>query len=131
LDSSVFGDRGFLEWLRCTERFDIHASIIVYAETLLWYKNLGLTRRQLDTELRKLKASIKNLDEELADSATDAALRYGKEFPFRHHARDYIVGITAQMEKAALITRNKQHFGWLLKEGVAVKTPEDFVAENL
>jgi len=97
----------------------------------LWYKKLGLTRRQLDTELRKLKASIKGLNEDLADGATNAALRHGKEFPFRYHARDYIIGVTALMEKATLITHNTQHFDWLTKEGVAVKTPENFVSENL
>jgi len=35
------------------------------------------------------------------------------------------------MEKATLITGNIQHFGWLTREGIAVRTPEDFVAENL
>ena len=112
-------------------RFDIHASIIVYAETLLWYKTLGLTRKELEDELRKLKASIKNLDEGLADIATDSALKYGGSFPFKHHARDYVIGATALDEKATLITYNTQHFEWLRKEGIAVKTPEDFVAENL
>jgi len=120
-----------LEWLRYTGRFDIHASIIVYAETLLWYKTLGLTREELEDELRKLKASIKNLDERLADMATDSALKYGGSFPFKDHARDYVIGATALDQKATLITYNTQHFEWLAKEGIAVKTPEDFVAENL
>jgi len=58
-------------------------------------------------------------------------LKYGNEFPFRHHARDYVIGATAMMEKATLITQNTQHFGWLTKEGITVRTPEDFVAENV
>lgn len=85
----------------------------------------------METELRKLKASIKNLNEEIADKATDSALKYGNEFPFRHHARNYVIGATALMEKATLITHNTQRFSWLAKEGIAVRTPEDFVAENL
>lgn len=105
--------------------------MIVYAETLLWYKKLGLKRKQLEAELRKLKASIKNLNEEIADRATDVALKHRNEFPFRHHARDYVIGVTALMERATLITHNTQHFVWLTKEGIAVRTPEEFVAENL
>ncbi len=117
--------------MRYAKRFDTHASIIVYVETLLWYKNLGLTRTHFDGELRKLDASIRILDEEVADTATEKALKYGREYPFRHHARDYVIGATALEEKATLITYNTQHFQWLTNEGVNVKTPEAFVAQNL
>ena len=85
----------------------------------------------MDGELRKLKASIKILDEEIAEKATEAALKYGNDFPFRHHARDYVIGATALVEKASLVTNNTQHFDWLKREGIAVKTPENLVAENL
>lgn len=81
----------------------------------------------MEEELRNLKASIKNLDERLA---TDSALKYGGSFPFKD-ARDYVIGATALDQKATLITYNTQRFEWLAKEGIAVKTPEDFVAENL
>ncbi len=131
LDSAVFGNRRFLEWLRYTARFDVHASVIVYVETLLWYKNLGLTSKDLQDELLKLRASIRDINQEVADKATDNALKHGREFPFRHHARDYIIGSTAQLEKATLITYKIHHFEWLTKEAVRVKTPEDFVAEKL
>lgn len=85
----------------------------------------------MEAEIRKLRASIKNLNEEIADKATDNALKYAREFPFRHHARDYVIGATALQEKATLITYNTHHFEWLTKEGISVKTPEDFIAENL
>lgn len=131
LDSTVFRNRVFLEWLREAALFSIHISILVYVETLLWYKLLGLSRQDFDRELGKLPASIRALTEALADQATGFALQHRREHPFHHHARDYIIGATARSEQAALITYNTEDFTWLRRADTPVLTPEEFVAQQL
>ncbi len=100
-------------------------------ETLLWYKALGLTKKDFDEEVANIGLSVVGLSEILADSITSNALKYRKAFPFRHHARDYIIGTTALENKAALITYNLDDFRWVIEEGGFVDTPENFLAAQI
>ncbi len=129
LDSNVFKNRRFLDWLRYTGKFNVHVSIIVYVETLLWYLRLGLKIDDFMDDLKKLKVEVVDLNESLALLIVKNAAKYGKEFPFKHHARDYVIGTTAQLKKATLITYNLNHFKWLKDLGVNVMTPEELILE--
>ena len=131
LDSTIFRNRPFLEWLREIGGYSIHISIIVYVETLLWYKALGLTKEDFDSELVKLRSEKRAITDQIAESTTTLALRYRREYPFRQHARDYVIGTTAAAVGAALITYNTDDFRWLRTEGHTVLTPEELVAQHL
>lgn len=100
-------------------------------ETLLWYKALGLTKKDFDEELGNIGISVIGLSESLADRATANAMNYRKSFPFRYHARDYIIGTTALENKASLITYNLDDFRWVLEEGGVVETPENFLTAQV
>ena len=131
LDSNVFRNRRFLDWLRYIGKFEVHISIIVYIETLLWYYKLGLKDADLIDDLNKLRVEIVDLDGKIASLTIINALKYGGKFPFKHHARDYVIGSTAQFKKSILITYNLKHFQWLTELGVDVMTPEELILESM
>lgn len=131
LDSNVFKNRRFLEWLRDTGGFDIHISIIVFMETLLWYLRLGLSKEDFIDDLNKIGIKVINFNDEIASRVVDIATRQGKKFPFRYHARDYVIGATSIVEEASLITYNIKHFGWLKEYDILVQTPEEFILEYI
>lgn len=131
LDSSIFRNRRFLEWLRYTKKHDPHLSIVAYVETLLWYKALGLTKADFDGELANIGISVMGLSEPLADRVTYYAIKHRKTFPFRHHARDYVIGTTALENKATLITYNLDDFRWVREEDGTVDTPENFLVTDV
>ncbi len=106
-------------------------SIIAYVETLLWYKSLGLTKTDFDEELANIGVLVIGLSETLADATTSRAINYRKSFPFKHHARDYIIGTTALENKALLITYNLDDFRWVVEEGGVVDTPENFLTTQV
>lgn len=131
LDSGVFRNRSFLEWLRYTNKHELEISIITYTETLLWYKALGLKRQDFDQELENLAISVVELSLDVADRTTANALRYRKDSPFKHHARDHVIGTSALGTKATLITYNPGDFSWVSEEGGTVHTPESFLAAEI
>lgn len=129
LDSSVFKNRGFLAWLSLNrEKFDTHISVIVYVETALWYSHLGLSINDLDRELNKINVKVVDFSKDLARKVVQFAKQYSKQLPFKHHARDYLIGTTAISQDAtSFITYNKSHFNWLSIEGLETLTPEELV----
>ena len=131
LDSGVFRNRPFLEWLRYTNKHQLEISIITYVETLLWYRSRGLKRTDFDEELENLGISIRELSQDLADKTTTNALKHRKAFPFKHHARDYVIGTSALEYEATLITYNSDDFKWVTEEGGTVHTPESLLATEI
>jgi hypothetical protein len=107
LDSTVFKNRKFIDWLIYNrDLFETHISEVVYMETLLWYKRLGIGKEGFDDDLNELNAKIIFVDTNLPDLITENALKFGKEFPFKDHARDYVIGSIAESEESYLITDN-------------------------
>ena len=127
LDSTVFKNRKFIDWLIYNKGlFETHISEVVYMETLLWYKRLGIGKGGFDDDLNELHAKIIFVDMKLSDLITENAVKFGREFPFKDHARDYVIGSIAESEECYLITDNVKHFRWLF-DRVQVMTPEEFV----
>jgi predicted nucleic acid-binding protein len=131
LDSGVFRNRPFLEWLRYANKHQLEISIIAYVETLLWYRSRGLERTDFDEELEKLGICVTELSQDLADKTTANALKHRKAFPFKHHARDYVIGTSALENTATLITYNLDDFKWVTEEGGTIHTPESFLATEI
>ena len=101
---------------------------MVYVETLLWYKSRGLSRTNFDEELRIAGITVTELSKGIAERTAAIALKHRRSFPFKHHARDYVIGTSALEDKATLITYNLDDFNWIKEEGGTVYTPESFVA---
>ncbi len=130
LDSMIFGERSFLAWLRInTKQFRVFISPIVYAETALWYLYSGLGTEDLKADLLALNAEVPPITEEVAKIVAERAYINRKNLPFRHHARDYVIGAQAVLLETSIITRNKRHFNWINE--VDVFSPEELVEKML
>lgn len=132
LDSNVFKRRAFLDWLRLrSEGFEVLISPIVYAETALWYIYMGLGIEGLEKDLEKIGGMIIGIGKREAEFLAKMAYKHRKEVPFRHHARDYLIGVQAIITNSSVVTENKTHFSWIEKEGFKVFSPEELVKEWL
>ncbi len=130
LDSTAFGDRSFLAWLRINlKHFSIFVSPIVYAETALWYLYSGLSIEDLEDDLLALKAEVPPITKEVVKIAARRAYINRKHLPFRHHARDYVIGAQAIVLHASIVTSNKKHFEWVNE--IDIFSPEEFVERTL
>ncbi len=128
LDSMIFRDRPFISWLRVNlERFRIYISPIVHAETALWYLYIGLDLEDLTSDLRALRVEIPPITREITEVVAGKAFTNRRALPFRHHARDYLIGVQAEHLGARIVTRNKKHFRWV---NVPVLTPEELVKQS-
>lgn len=54
----------------------------------------------------EMKARIIYVDMKLSDLITDNTLKFGKEFPFKDHAWDYVIESIAESKGSYLITDN-------------------------
>ena len=129
LDSSIFKNIEFLLWLKANEeKVTLYISVLVYIETLLWYLLRGLTEKRFKSDLKKLHINVVPVSEELGDTVATIAKKYNKQLPFKHHARDYVIGVTAiKVHSNFFLTYNKKHYQWLNENGTAVMTPEEFL----
>ena len=124
LDSNVFRDQDFLEWLIVnSDQISIHLSIITCLETYYWYLMRKLSKTDFEKDLAALQAQIvpfvKNEIYQISQNAKDSSLR------FKHHARDFIIGTHAQIQNSILITNNLKHFEWMGPN--QAMTPDNFV----
>ena len=77
LDSTVFKNRKFIDWLISNrDRFEMHISEVVYMETLLWYKRIGIGKEGFDDDLNELKAEKIFVDTDLSDLITENAVKF-------------------------------------------------------
>ncbi|MHA1167904.1 MAG: type II toxin-antitoxin system VapC family toxin [Candidatus Hodarchaeales archaeon] len=130
LDSNVFRNQTFIDWLSSNESIhDKHFfPLITYVEVLVWYEMRGLTREDLDDDLRKIKTEIVHFSIDYIDNLMKN-IRTNPSYMFRHHARDFLIGTTVEIKDAILITNNKRHFMWL-PAGKTV-SPEEYLEERI
>jgi len=129
IDSICFKNLKFIDFLiDNSSKIEVHIPIIVYVETLIWYKFKGLALKEFDAELNDLQAKIDLLDEKIGDVISSIVVKKDKSFPFRVHARDYFIGAIADYNKTNLVTYNVKHFDWLQNK---VMTPEELVEDFL
>jgi len=122
LDTNVFNDRKFLEWL-IDSPFQPVASSVVYMEVLYRYarrKGLLEAKSKVKSVFESVSLEIMDFDEESAEIVVQSALG---RWNFSENARDYMIGSLAVKLNAPLVTNNKKHFDWLSE----VYTPTEFM----
>ncbi len=124
LDSNIFRDQDFIDWLQLSkDKLDVFLSVISTLETFHWYNVRGISEELFKKDIEALGAEINDLTYQnifhISKNAKYSAL------PFRHHARDFIIGTHAQVHKSKLITFNKTHFTWLGEENIL--SPDELV----
>ncbi|MHA1971731.1 MAG: type II toxin-antitoxin system VapC family toxin [Candidatus Hodarchaeales archaeon] len=125
LDSNVFRNQSFINWtIKNKDIIEVNISVITYFETLFFYLTRSLTIDDFNNDLQDLSASVYSLDKALANKVVKKAIKC--TLPFKHHARDFIIGTTALERGAVLLTYNVKRFkSWMPK--ASVFTPEDFL----
>jgi len=106
----------------------MHVSVIVYVETALWYLHIGLSVNDLDRELDKRNVKVVDFTRDVVRMIAQFAKKYSKQLPFKHHARDYLIGSTAiNLGATHFITYKKSRFNRISNEGIEILTPEELV----
>lgn len=124
LDSNVFHHKEFLKWLSKKTEIDADLPIIAYVEIYLRSVRRNLVK-ELQTVLSGIRTSIIPLEKATGERAVDEAVKNPK-LPFKHHARDFLVGATALQQDAILVTQNKKHFRWMEE---SVRSPDEIMRE--
>lgn len=130
LDSNVFRNQRFFDWLMSSEARHIKHifPLITFIEVLVWYEMRGLTREDLEDDLKAIRTDIVEFSLEYIDQLM-INIRSNPNFLFRHHARDFLIGTIVQAKESLLITNNKPHFAWL--PATTVVSPEEYLSLSL
>ena len=125
IDSNVWRDNLFITWLQSENSpHKAHiCPIIIYLETRLWYDMRGLQKVDFFEDLENLKTSTILFNEKHVEKLIEITKE--SRLPFKHHARDFIIGTQALVQQTKLITYNIRHFEWMEKNEVL--TPERLV----
>ena len=124
LDSSIFRDQDFVDWLQFSkDKIEVYISVISALETYHWYNIRGISEELFKKDINALGAIVNDLSYQNIFDISDNAKK--SPLQFRHHARDFIIGSHALLNKSKLITFNLNHFEWLGKKNVL--SPEDLV----
>ncbi|MHA1728301.1 MAG: type II toxin-antitoxin system VapC family toxin [Promethearchaeota archaeon] len=128
LDSNVFRNQSFINWLILNkEQISVQLSVIVYLETLFFYLTRTLSPDDFDKDLADFSAEIGVLGLNLSKKVAQHAIK--SSLPFKHHARDFIIGTTTLERNAVLLSYNVKHFQWMPKNNI--KTPEQFMEDYI
>lgn len=126
LDSNVFRNRQFIDYLIFhKEQLNIGLPIIVQLEVAYFYKIKGFSWNVFKSEMKKFNAVFMGWKVASVNEVTVRIFNNRDNLPFKHHFRDYLIGIQSEKAHRNLITYNVSHFEWL--DEIWVKTPEDFV----
>ncbi len=116
LDTNVFNNRSFLDWIKEKDE-EVYVSSISVMELAYHHLKKGMAEEYTLSVLKALGIKI-------ADFGYDAALEGAKsaigKWDFSEHAPDYAILGIAKTLKATLVTENKRDFAYK-----KVKTPNE------
>ncbi|MHA1996309.1 MAG: type II toxin-antitoxin system VapC family toxin [Candidatus Hodarchaeales archaeon] len=124
LDSNVFRDQDFIDWLQAAkDKMEVNISVISALETYHWYNIRGISDELFKKDMNALGAIVNDLTYQEIFAISKNAKK--STLQFRHHARDFMIGTQALKVKSTLITFNLHHFKWLGEEHLA--SPDELV----
>lgn len=105
------------------DKIEVYISVLSALETYHWYNIRGISKELFKKDIKALGAIVNDLSYQkifdISKNAKESALT------FRHHARDFMIGTHALINKSMLITFNLNHFKWLGEKNVL--SPDDLV----
>ena len=87
------------------EDFDINISVICALETYHWYNIRGLPKEHYKKDIDAL--GIETQDFNVEDIYNTSMNAKGSILPFKHHARDFIIGTNASVISSPLIPKQR------------------------
>ncbi|MHA1585593.1 MAG: hypothetical protein ACTSVU_07110 [Promethearchaeota archaeon] len=126
LDSNVFRNQDFINYLILySEDFKIKLPSIVQLEVGYYYRFKGISWDKFLEDIGKFNCKLIPWGKFQNSNIIEAAFQNRTLLPFKHHFRDYIIGIECENVVDRLITYNVSHFAWMDK--IESITPEDFI----
>lgn len=119
LDTNVFNNRKFLDWLKGTKK-EVSTSSISVMELAYHHFKKGMPEGYTLAVLTAISIGIADFDYKAAVEAAKSAV--GK-WDFSEKAADYAILGTAKKLDATIVTENKEHFAPYSK----VKTPRELM----
>lgn len=110
LDTNVFANKEFCDWLRQHDEVEKVLPCIAYMELMYHYFKRGKTKDFTNRFLDVRGVVVAPLDIKTAGVAAQAA---SKRWDFKEKVRDYTIGATAIVRGAKLVTYNLKDFRWL------------------
>ncbi|MDO8870815.1 MAG: type II toxin-antitoxin system VapC family toxin [Methanobacteriaceae archaeon] len=107
LDTDVLYNKQFFNWLLNSDE-EKYLSAVVYMEYLYNQTNMGNTPSMVDTILNEMNVVVVPIGTEEAKMVIEKSSK-----DFVKNARDYVVGSTAILLDAHLVTDNLENFKWL------------------
>lgn len=119
LDTNVLHNRQFCNWLLNSDE-EKYFPAVAYMEYLYNQINRGNTPSMVDVILKEMNVVVIPFGMEEAKMVVEKSSEN-----FIKNARDYVVGSTALLMDAKLITNNLENFNWLED----VYTPDNILLE--
>ncbi|MFQ6137246.1 MAG: type II toxin-antitoxin system VapC family toxin [Candidatus Hydrothermarchaeales archaeon] len=120
LDTNVFSNKKFLEWLK-QQKTTAYMSSISYVELFYHFLKKGRDEEFMDAFLKATGVEILPFDLECAKITSKSSIG---RWDFKEHARDYMIGSLALKHGGLLVTENIKDFEWMKKR---VKSPDEFL----
>lgn len=115
LDTNVFADEKFCNWLRRHEEIEKILPSVAYMELAYHYLKRGKTEDFTNKFLEVRGVVVAPLDIKTASAAARTA---AKRLDFKEKAREYTIGATVIVHGAKLVTYNLKDFRWLPEDRV-------------
>lgn len=122
LDTNVFGNLAFCNWLRKHAEIEKMIPCIAYMELVYHHLKRGRTEEYTDAFMGVHGITVVPFNAEIARVSARSAVG---RWDFKEKARDYTIGATAIALGAKLATYNKRDFGWM--PGDKVISPEELM----
>jgi predicted nucleic acid-binding protein len=107
LDTDVLYNKQFFNWLLDSDE-EKYLPVVAYMEYLYNQTNMGNTPSMVDTILNEMNVVVVPIGTEEAKMVIEKSSK-----DFIKSARDYVVGCTAILMGANLVTDNLENFQWL------------------
>jgi len=119
LDINVFNNEKFCNWLLKSKE-EKHIPAIVYMEYLQHHLKKGNTPSMVNEFLEQMNINIVPFGKNEAIKAAKSSI---KDWEFTKNTREYVIGSTAIILNAKLVTNDIKNFKWLDN----IITPEQII----
>ena len=130
LDSNVFRNLDFINYLTLKKsEINIFIPTIVQLEVGYYYIGRGISWEAFKKDIQKFSGIFLQWNNDIIPKVIKRAYDERINLPFRHHFRDFVIGVECEKISINLISYNKNHFTWL--KGIKCYTPEEYLYEKL
>jgi len=128
LDSNVFRNLDFLNYLQKHKgRIKVCLPSVVALEIGFFFRTKGFSWEEFTAEIQKFNGVVLEWSALNVPDIITTEYQEKSRLPFKHHFRDFLIGMQCEALRMRLVSYNKSHFYWMQFSDVV--TPEEFFLE--